>query len=532
MSLLRKPALLALLALLPASSAFALRTERLARFSPASGKSSYQEVVSGSAIVRLKPGVSTAAAAGVLAGPGFSVKTYLKGLDLLVLRLPPGLSVASGLALLRALPQVESAAPDRAFKVKLVPNDPYVGRQYALSLVQAFGAWEYETGFSSRTTVAFIDTGIDGTNPELSGKLAGTSQYIDPDTISMVPDAPVAACNHATRAAGVAAASADNSAGIAGMSWGARLISMRIFKESDCNSDCSDKAGPDSCSTSEAAIAKAIDYLTGLHNGAALGKIVINMSIGSVGTCSDTLPYALQTAAGAASSAGLLMFAAAGNEGYGAIDSPANCSGVYAVGATDDQDRLASFSNTDPEMASKGLTAPGVAVYTTDLNSGYASASGTSFSSPMAAGLAALIWAAKPGYSNLQVFDVMKNSADDLGPVGPDSDYGFGRINAMKALRLAETGTTQFAGTDKAAAYPNPFRPGTQRLVTFTVPKDIAASGVEVKVYTSEGEQVKKLDGLTWDGRNEAGRPVASGVYLFKVRTDKDHAVGRFALIR
>ncbi len=532
MNLRRKPVLLALLALLPASSAFALRTERLARFSPASGKASYQEVVSGSAIVRLKPGVSTAAAAGALAGPGFSVKTYLQGLDLLVLRLPPGLSVANGLALLRALPQVESAAPDRAFKAKLVPNDPYVGRQYALSLVQAFGAWEYETGFSSRTTVAFIDTGIDGANPELNGKFAGTSQYIDPDTISMIPDAPVAACNHATRAAGVAAASADNSAGIAGMSWGARLISLRIFKESDCNPDCSDKAGPDSCSTSESAIAAAINYLRPLHDGPVLGKIVINMSLGSVGTCSDTLPYALQTAVGAASSAGLLMFAAAGNEGYGAIDSPANCSGVYAVGATDDQDRLASFSNTDTLMASKGLTAPGVAVYTTDVGGGYTSASGTSFSSPMAAGLAALVWAAKPGYSNTQVFDVMRNSADDLGPVGPDSDYGFGRINAMKALRLAETGTTQFAGTDKAVAYPNPFRPGTQRLVTFTVPKDIAASGVEVKVYTSEGEQVKKLDGLTWDGRNEAGSPVASGIYLFKVRTDKDHAVGRFALIR
>jgi flagellar hook assembly protein FlgD len=64
------------------------------------------------------------------------------------------------------------------------------------------------------------------------------------------------------------------------------------------------------------------------------------------------------------------------------------------------------------------------------------------------------------------------------------------------------------------------------------VPAQLEASGVEVKVYTSEGELVKKLDGLAWDGRNAAGASVASGVYLFRVKTDKDSAVGRFALIR
>ncbi|OGR69407.1 MAG: hypothetical protein A2081_00425 [Elusimicrobia bacterium GWC2_61_19] len=150
----------------------------------------------------------------------------------------------------------------------------------------------------------------------------------------------------------------------------------------------------------------------------------------------------------------------------------------------------------------------------------------------MAAGLAALIWSAKPSYTATQVFDTMKNSADDLGAPGPDGDFGFGRINAMKALRLAMTGTTQFAGTNKAVAYPNPFRPKTQRLVTFSVPADILSSGTEVRIYTSEGELVKKLDGLAWDGKNEAGVMVASGVYIFRVKTDKDAAVGKFALIK
>ncbi|OGR51920.1 MAG: hypothetical protein A2049_07730 [Elusimicrobia bacterium GWA2_62_23] len=102
----------------------------------------------------------------------------------------------------------------------------------------------------------------------------------------------------------------------------------------------------------------------------------------------------------------------------------------------------------------------------------------------------------------------------------------------MKALRLAVTGTEQFPGTRKAVAYPNPFRPKTHRRVTFTIPEQIAASGVEIKVYTSEGELVKKLDSPSWDGRNEAGVMVASGVYLFRVKTGKDAAVGRFALLK
>ncbi|OGR40889.1 MAG: hypothetical protein A2X35_02845 [Elusimicrobia bacterium GWA2_61_42] len=534
MLLSRKPVLLlALLTLLPASSAFALKIERLARFSPASGKSSYLEVAGGSAIVRFKAGVSTAAASVSLTALGFSVAADFPRFNFSVVKFPDGLGVSAGLAQLRALPQVESAAPDRVFKPKRVPGDPYVTRQYALAQVQAFGAWEYEVGASSKVTVAFIDTGIDAAHPELALKMVGTSRIFNIDTGGVSPNQPsTPACNHATRAAGVAAASSDNSAGVAGISWGARLLSLKVFDDSKCYPDCADEAGYLSCSTSETAIAAAVNYAIPLHNTADYGKLVINISLGSVGGCSDDAPYPLQTIANTAAGAGLLIFAASGNEGYGYADSPANCTGVYAVGATDYQDKLASFSNTDPLMINRGLTAPGVDIYTTDINGGYASATGTSFASPMAAGLAALIWSARPSYAAADVFDKMKRSADDLGPAGPDSDYGWGRINAMKALRLAMTGTTQFAGTSKAVAYPNPFKPKTQRLVTFTVPEAMTASGVEVKIYTTEGEQVKKLDGLAWDGRNEAGAAVASGVYIFRVKTDKDAATGRFALIK
>ncbi len=528
-----KPAkliLAAALCLLPASSVLALKVERLARVSPASGKTSYQEVAGGSAIVRFKTGISSSAAVSLLESSGFKVLGTFERFNWSVVGLPAGMSVASGLSVLKNLPQLAWAEPNAVFRAKKVPNDAYVGSQYALAQVQAFGAWEFETGSSSRATVAMIDTGIDGSHPELSGKvLAAQSASFDPDTGALsISDPLIPACNHATRAAGVAAASSDNFLGVAGMSWGAKLISLKVFADSDCNPDCSDKAGVNSCGTTEGAIAAAISDVIAQHNSPAAGKVVLNMSLGSSGDCSP----ALQSAVDSAVASHLLLFAAAGNEGYGYIDSPANCAGVYAVGATDSQDKLASFSNSDTLMITKGVTAPGVSIYTTDVGSAYASASGTSFSSPMTAGLAALIWSARPSYSDVQVWDTIKNSADDLGAPGPDRDFGWGRINANKALRLAVTGTTQFAGTVKAVAYPNPFRPKSQRLLTFTVPADLTGSGVEVKVYTSEGELVKKLDGLAWDGRNSAGEPVASGVYLFRLKTDRDSAVGKFALIR
>ena len=66
----------------------------------------------------------------------------------------------------------------------------------------------------------------------------------------------------------------------------------------------------------------------------------------------------------------------------------------------------------------------------------------------------------------------------------------------------------------------------------FKLEQTLTGTGLNVKIYTSEGELVKKLEGLAWDGKNETGAAVASGVYIFRVKTDKDAAVGKLALIR
>jgi subtilisin family serine protease len=522
----------------PAGSAFALKVERLSRFSPLSGKASFMEVAGGVASVKFPPGVSTAAAAGALSAAGFSLSGRPAHGAWRLVHLPAGMSVQQGLTVLKSLNMVSEAEPDKIYRPELVPDDPDIPQQYALGQIQAFGAWEYETGSSNRVTVAVIDTGIDSANPEFSGKFSdSSSQFCDPgsDKINgsdsspcVTETTPAQACYHGTAVAGVAAAHGNNSIGISGVSWGARLVSLRVFRVSDCAADCA----ADSCTTDDWAMADALDFLASNSGTAAYGRIVANLSLGcrsvQCGTCSGMM----QAAVGNAISKGVMIFAAAGNGGDVFLDSPADCPGVIAVGATDQHDDLASFSTTDSTMTYMGITAPGVDIFTTTLNSGYTTVSGTSFSTPMAAGLAALLWSAKPGSSGEDIWDYIRDSADDLGAPGPDRDFGWGRINAMKALRLAETGSATFAGTKKAVSYPNPFRPKSQRLVTFSVPAEIAASGVEVRVYTSEGELVRKIDGLAWDGKNAAGADAASGVYLFKVKTDKGYATGKLALVR
>jgi subtilisin family serine protease len=495
-------------------SAAGLEIERHLSVS-ASGNPREVEVIKGEVLARFAPSVSSGAVraaararggddAGALALPGWRR-----------LKLPPGMRVADGLGHFKGMPGLEVIQPNHAYRPTRVPSDPFIGSQYALSRMSAYAGWEYEVGSSSRVTVAVIDTGIDGTHPDLAGKLVGTSKYFNPNGAPGVNDTPIDACGHGTGVAGAAAADTDNAAGMAGISWGGRLLSLRVFN------DCS--------FTSDPAVINAINHAATLHDTPDYGKIIVNMSLGEEGGA--CLP-AMQSAVNAASDAGVLLLSASGNDAS-AVNSPANCAHVVPVGATDAEDKLAYFSSRGPEMAQRGLSAPGVAIYTADMGGGYASVDGTSFATPLAAGAAALVWSAKPVYTSTDVANVLRNTADDLGAAGPDNNFGYGRVNIHRALRYAVEGTLSgFKGEAKAIAFPNPFRPASDRILSFSFPADTAGTGLTVEVYTMEGELVKKLDGLTWDGRNAAGNPAATGVYVFLVKSDSGKARGKFAIIR
>ncbi|GAI64217.1 unnamed protein product, partial [marine sediment metagenome] len=133
---------------------------------------------------------------------------------------------------------------------------------------------------------------------------------------------------------------------------------------------------------------------------------------------------------------GIFHVAAAGNSGNppGTGDNvgyPAAYESVIAVAATDQNNERAQSSSTGPDLE---LSAPGVAIKSTLLGGGYGEKSGTSMASPHVAGTAALAWAVDPTYSNSAVRIQLQNTADDLGATMRDSEYGYGLVNAAKAV--------------------------------------------------------------------------------------------------
>jgi hypothetical protein len=174
------------------------------------------------------------------------------------------------------------------------------------------------------------------------------------------------------------------------------------------------------------------DEIAGLAAARRSGRGVINLSLGGF----DRIPieeHAILNAVGA----GLLIVASAGNDRQegSSLSYPASFAHVLTVGATDEADRVTSFSSASPAM---DLAAPGqdmtVAIPTIFNPTGYASEDGTSFSSPLVAGAAAAVWTLRPTLTNTQLFEVMRRSARDVGKRGWDVSTGYGILNVPASL--------------------------------------------------------------------------------------------------
>jgi len=504
-------------------------------------------------MVKFSSTVAPGARATALAGIGASVAHEYPSIGWTWVKLPSGMRVADGLQKLKTLPGIISAAPNHFYRPNKVPNDPLVNQQMNLSQINAFGAWEYETGASSAVTIVMIDAGIDGTHPDLKPQIlsAGStarSQDCSSGVCSDTDDPPTSYCSHGTQTAGVAAAAGNNGIGIAGISWGAKLLSLKVLGGGFCtpSSDCYDCGA----GATDASLVAALGYAANLETlpGTPAGKVIVNISLGSSGFACKTdndgnystaLLDALQVVV--TTGAGIPIAISAGNDS-GPVNQPANCAGVapnafgiIPVGAVDQSGHIAYFSSRGPELAGYGVVAPGVNVETTMVGNTYtAAASGTSFSAPHVAGLAALIISARPdcGGQNCAQYaqNVIRGGADPIG-VGGILE-GAGRIDAFRSLRLAVRGTTAFDGDQKAIAFPNPFRVSQTGSVSFSVPTNLQGANSSIKIYTIGGEYVRTITGLTWDGNNATGNPVASGTYIFVVSTDNGTTRGRVAVIR
>ncbi|MCP3026508.1 S8 family peptidase [Halobacillus sp. A5] len=293
-------------------------------------------------------------------------------------------------------PNVEYAEPNYEFESTWSPNDTYYNSaQYGPQNTNTEAAWDITRGSSSQQ-IAIVDSGVDYNHPDLDGKTVLGYDFIDYDYNPMDEN------GHGTHVAGTAAAETNNAQGVAGMAPNTEILAVRAL---DANG-----------SGSLAAIADAIRY------SADEGAEVINLSLGC-----DCDTQTLENAVNYAWNQGSVVIAAAGNDGVSTTFEPASYSNVLAVGAVDQYDNKASFSNYGTWV---DVTAPGVDIASTVPNGGYAYMSGTSMASPHVAGLAGLL--ASQGRSNSDIRAAIENTADPISGTG----YYFndGRINSYAAL--------------------------------------------------------------------------------------------------
>jgi len=298
-----------------------------------------------------------------------------------------------------ALRFVKYVEPNLKLRVTSIPNDPQWNVQWGPQKIQADWAWNATTGNSS-LIVAVLDTGIDWDHPDL------TVNYIPfgYDWVNNDSD-PIDDNGHGTHCSGIIAAVINNSEGIAGLAQ-VGLISEKCFNATGWGVE-------DDCAN---AIIHAVDQganILSLSWGDYVDSLLIR----------DALQYAYNH--------GVLMVAAAGNDGVSDKMYPAAYDEVIAVAATNQNDQPASFTNFGSWIE---LAAPGVSIYSTYPNDNYAYLSGTSMACPHVAGLAALVWSCFPNMTSNEVRVWLQETADDLGTQGYDYYYGHGRINARNAL--------------------------------------------------------------------------------------------------
>lgn len=320
------------------------------------------------------------------------------------------------------VPGIRCANPNYLYQRLTEPNDPHFPLQWHYPLINLPQAWDVTQG-SSNVRVAVIDTGIVSAHPEFQGRLiAGFDMITDPvragdgDGRDSNPEDPGDGVGtgqpssfHGTHVAGTIGANGNNGAGVAGVDWNCKIMPVRVL-------------GRGGGATAD--IADGILFAAGLANGS--GQVpaqrvdVANMSLGGPGA-----NPVLEQACNAATNAGVLLIAAAGNDNTADPGSPASFASVISVGAVDMLRQRAPYSNFNSTI---DIWAPGGDM-TVDRNGDtfadgvlscmadeqhqlfFSFEQGTSMASPHVAGVAALVKAANPALSNEQIRSILLATA-------------------------------------------------------------------------------------------------------------------------
>lgn len=392
----------------------------------------------GEIVVKFKPGIQAKSASAAM---GASVRRSVPHIDAHCLKLKPGQSVEDAVAKFRKNPNVLWASPNYIVRLaSTMPNDPWfageefcipeldiclpMGGQWGLYNtdgrhdIHAPEAWDIEKG-SEDTIIAVVDTGIQDYHWDLAGRVLEGYNVLD-GTTNADDDQ-----GHGTFVASVAAANTDNNDGVAGVDWNASLLPVKVL---DMNGE-GDEVG---CAEG---IIWAADH----------GAKIINMSFGAHETA-----QVLEDAVNYAWNAGCIVIAASGNEDLDDAVTPtypAYYPVCISVGATNEYDQRCSPMDWIEGGSNYGdsldVMAPGNNIYGavpgyydewTEEWTEYEAMTGTSAAAPFVAGLAGLVWAQNPSWTNQQVRDQIELTCDNLLTAGWDRYTGYGRINAYRAL--------------------------------------------------------------------------------------------------
>ena len=313
-------------------------------------------------------------------------------------------------------------APIRTCDV--IPNDPSYSSQWPLTLINASNAWNYSTG-SASITVAIVDNAIETAHPDLAANMWTNpneiaSNGIDDDNNGYIddvqgydvadldnnPNPPTVTTGyeHGTQTTGCAAAVSNNNVGIASIGYGIKIIPVK-------------------CTNNTSYLTNSLD---GILYAAVMKANVISMSF-SGATFNNTENNVIQYAY----NRGCVLVSGAGNDGLNKKKYPAGYLNVIAVAATTSSDTKASFSNWGTHI---DICAPGENIYTTNVGGGYTTVSGTSFSTPMIAGMCGLMLSLNPNLTQQDVETCIKTNATNITSLNSAYPGIVGRVEANNTM--------------------------------------------------------------------------------------------------
>jgi subtilisin family serine protease len=437
-----------------------------------------------------------------LTSKGIRVLSLAPGLS--EVRIPQGVSEKQFAAKLEA--QGAVVQPNYLYRVldASSPNDTLYGtNQFNLTQIDAAGAWNITTNAAK---VAVIDTGADFSHPDLQDRLINGKDFCvkynestqlcegtDTDSSESASNLLTGGtAGHGTHTTGIIAAASNNGIGITGLTWGGKVLVVKVF----------DGAG---LFTDSKTLGDAIRYAA---NPAEGGAKVINLSLGLPVADPTTYPdQYIREALAYAETQDVLVVAAAGNYQPTVNDAakklfyPASDDSlVIPVGAVDPFNTISGIS---ARGNNKLIMAPGqgtsfaplgqAGIWSTKAGGGYEARYGTSEAAPQVAAIAGLLRGQNPALTALQTRGILESTAKDLGSPGRDTDYGFGLLQAGAALRKAGNPNVQPPAKTTVYVY-------ADRLVNGTYDgNDLKTGRGEVILNGTSGNIAYKIT-LTRDG--------------------------------